>query len=55
MLGCDQCDEWFHYTCIGFIGSSDDAAVVNFVCGTCQITLSLEEKLAIEEKNKSLF
>ena len=24
MIACDQCNEWFHYDCVGIKGESED-------------------------------
>lgn len=34
-LGCDKCENWFHYQCIGFIGSESSAQLMKFFCDNC--------------------
>lgn len=38
ILACDMCENWFHYDCIDFIGTNDDAAVIDFLCIKCEKT-----------------
>lgn len=29
---CDECENWFHFDCIGFLGDNDIAANLLFYC-----------------------
>lgn len=35
MMECEKCEEWFHFECIGYIGTSEEAEDINFVCSKC--------------------
>ena len=39
MVGCDLCDEWYHFSCIGITHLNDDAS---FVCIRCKIMESFK-------------
>ncbi len=44
MIECEICDEWYHYKCIGFIGTEADAQTLEFHCMKCMKFQSEEEK-----------
>lgn len=35
MFECEVCGEWYHFKCIGFIGTEEDAQVMEFTCMKC--------------------
>ena len=32
ILECEKCEEWFHYECLGFLGTELDASIIDFIC-----------------------
>ena len=44
MIECEICGEWYHYKCIGFIGTEADAQTLEFHCMKCMKFQSEEEK-----------
>ncbi|EAS02021.2 PHD zinc finger protein (macronuclear) [Tetrahymena thermophila SB210] len=37
MMECEKCQEWYHFECIGFKGTIDEADQLNFVCKFCDL------------------
>lgn len=35
MFECEVCGEWYHFKCLGFIGSEEDAQTMEFTCMKC--------------------
>lgn len=35
LLACEICDEWFHFDCVGYIGSMELAESLDFICKFC--------------------
>ena len=35
MLVCEECDEWYHWACVG-VADQEEAEKLKFVCGYCQ-------------------
>jgi len=35
MVECDVCGEWYHYRCLGSIGTEEDAQKMEFKCMKC--------------------
>lgn len=35
MFQCEVCGEWYHFRCVGFIGSEEDAREMQFACMKC--------------------
>lgn len=44
MIECEICGEWYHFKCIGFIGTEVEAQNLEFHCMKCMKFQSEEEK-----------
>ena len=55
LKGCDFCDNWYHYSCIGFLGTEQDAQALKFVCDKCEKVLSKQEIEEIVQQNEVNF
>lgn len=49
MMQCEICEEWYHFKCIGFIGTEDEASKVNFDCPQCE---EFQDAAVIEERRE---
>ncbi|EAS03088.2 PHD zinc finger protein (macronuclear) [Tetrahymena thermophila SB210] len=37
MIQCQNCEEWFHFECIGYIGTDTEAEDIDFFCNECDV------------------
>ncbi|KAL4445656.1 hypothetical protein ABPG74_006207 [Tetrahymena malaccensis] len=37
MIQCQNCEEWFHFECIGYIGTDTEAENIDFYCNECDV------------------
>lgn len=56
ILACDNCNEWFHFECIGFKGNEKQAVNYRFTCCNCENlnhTAKFEKSDKYYEKKKN--
>ena len=44
MLECEVCGEWYHFKCLGFTGTEQDAQNMEFSCMKCMKFEDKEKK-----------
>ena len=52
MLECEVCGEWYHFKCLGFVGSELDAQSMEFSCMKCMKFEDLNKK---DERMQKIF
>ncbi|CAD8115312.1 unnamed protein product [Paramecium primaurelia] len=52
MMQCEICSEWYHLSCLGFIGSIEEAQKLLFYCFKCEYKLNKEQSKYIRRYNQ---
>ena len=39
-----MCDDWFHFDCVDYIGTVEDAEEINFICPRCELKMDEKER-----------
>jgi hypothetical protein len=58
MIGCDNCDEWFHFACVG-ISQEESASIDEYTCPECRkgvqspTAASQDSGVVLEDNNKA--
>lgn len=53
MIGCDKCEEWYHFECVGLdISQIPDIDNYEFICPECQKKASGSKKTLGNNMNK---
>ncbi|KAL4493484.1 hypothetical protein ABPG72_007492 [Tetrahymena utriculariae] len=49
MIQCQNCEEWFHFECIGYIGTDTEAENIDFCCNECDVDGKLFQNRQVYE------
>ncbi|KAL4442844.1 hypothetical protein ABPG74_010733 [Tetrahymena malaccensis] len=55
MMECEKCQEWYHFECIGFKGTIDEADQLNFMCKFCDLKDTENERQKRRQIYKDFF
>ncbi|EGR27007.1 PHD-finger family protein, putative [Ichthyophthirius multifiliis] len=55
MMACEICNEWFHFKCLGYKGSIEEAEKIQFICTLCYNKQDQIQQMKIFNEYKDSF